>query len=101
MFRRHGNRHDTLRLLGFQEQASAEQIAGIVQALIAPVAVRTAQWGLGSRVDGTGGAMYMPERLVQLYHRRYQPWAAWMTLSQSAFITCRACGGQARPARST
>jgi hypothetical protein len=93
VFRRHGNRHDTLRLLSFQEQIAARQIANVVEALTAPVACRTAQFELGSRVDGScNGGMFMPERMAERYHHRYLPWVAWMTAPASTFVSCRACG---------
>lgn len=34
----------------------------------------------------------MPERLAQVYHQRYLPWARWMTDPASLFQACKACG---------
>lgn len=92
--RRRGDTIETLvanRKLQWHQQAAAMQIATIYESLTAPLWARGGRLEQG-RIDGANGSGGIPERHAALYHRKFLPWARWMTDPRSLFQSCEACG---------
>lgn len=92
--RRRGDTIETLvanRKLQWHQQAAAMQIATIYESLTAPLWARGGHLEQG-RIDGANGSGGIPERHAALYHRKFLPWARWMTDPRSLFQSCEACG---------